>query len=226
LISSSLKCYDCHKHDGLFQCCHCNQRLCIRCCNKHYKIFNNELEYLNELTDRLLTKNFFIKIDFEKEKNLTIEQCQQWRIESINKINQIHTLIIQTIQDEYEILSREYEDFVEKEMSKINIELLKIKQTNLGSLISSSTTTTMRKDSKTSIDLIKERIEAFAKQIEDKRKCSFQLKLPIFDIDDNLRVESSFGKSRRSTSVISNDEDTETSKTVNTKINKTKKNLH
>ncbi len=134
-------------------------------------------------------------------------------------------MIIQTIQDEYEILSREYEDFVEKEMSKINIELLKIKQTNLGSLISSSTTT-MRKDSKTSMDLIKERIEAFAKQIEDKRKCSFQLKLPIFDIDDNLRVESSFGKSRRSTSVISNDEHTETSKMVNTKINKTKKNLH
>jgi hypothetical protein len=179
------------------------------------------LEYLNELTDRLLTKIFYIKNDLEKEKNSTIEQCQQWRIEAINKINQAHTLIIQTIQDEYEILNKEYEGLVEKEMSEINVELLKIKKRNLGSIISSPTST--RKDSKTSMDLIKEHIQTFTKQIEDKRTFSFQVKFPTFDIDDNLRVELVFGEHERSTSVISNDEDTEskqTSKTVNRKTQK------
>jgi hypothetical protein len=104
---------------------------------------------------------------------------------------------------------------VEKEMSHINIELLKIKKGNLGSVISSPTTR-RSKDSKTSIDLIKEHIETFAKHIEDKRKCSFQVKLPTFDINDNLQVESSFGE---------NNDDTETSKTVKYKDLK-KLNLH
>ena len=141
----------------------------------------NELEYLNELTDRLLAKIFFIQTDLEKEKKLTIEQCQQWRIESINRINQAHALVIQTVQDEYEVLSKEYEGFVEKEMAQINVELLKIKKGNLGSLISSPTTT--RKDARTSLDLIKERIETFAQQIEDRKKCSFEVNLPTYDID-------------------------------------------
>jgi hypothetical protein len=212
LISTSFKCNDCQKHDGLFQCCHCNQHLCIRCCNKHYKKVINEIEHLHELSDLLLTKIFHIKTDLERQKNETIEQCQIWRIEKINTINKAHALIIQTIQDEYEILCKEYDLFVEKEMSNINIDknqLIKMKKVNLSSLLSSSSTTkgTTTIDSKKSMDTIKQRIETFAKRIDDKGKFSFQVKLPTFDIDDNLRVESCFGDIARSTSAICQTED-------------------
>ena len=87
LISSTLKCHDCEKYDGLFQCCHCNQRLCIRCCNKHYKKVRNELEYVQEISDNLVTKIFHMKNELEKQKQQTIEQCQKWRIDTINTIN-------------------------------------------------------------------------------------------------------------------------------------------
>jgi len=213
LISTSFKCNDCQKHDGLFQCCHCNQHLCIRCCNKHYKKVTNEIEHLHELSDLLLTKIFHIKTDLERQKNETIEQCQIWRIEKINTINKAHALIIQTIQDEYEILCKEYDLFVEKEMSNINIDknqLTKMKKVNLSSLLSSSSTTkrtTTTIDSKKSIDTIKQRIETFAKRIDDKGKFSFQVKLPTFDIDDTLRFESCFGDIARSTSAIWQTED-------------------
>ncbi len=171
----------------------------------------HEIEHIHELSDRLLTKIFHIKTDLERQKNETIEQCQIWRIETINTINKAHTLIIQTIQDEYEILCNEYDLFVEKEMSHINIDknqLIKMKKVNLSSLLSSTTTpppTTI--DSKKSMDTIKQRIETFAKRIDDKGKFSFQVKLPTFDIDDTLRVESCFGDITRSTSAIWQSED-------------------
>ncbi|CAF0833207.1 unnamed protein product [Adineta steineri] len=212
LMETPLKCDDCQKHDGLFQCCHCNQRLCIRCCNKHYKKVTAELEYLNELSDCLLTKILHTKNDLEKQKNETIEQCHKWRIDTINTINKAHTLIIQTINDEYEILGKEYELFVDKEMARINIdknELIRMKKGNLGSLLSSlsssSSSTTI--DPTKSIDMIKQRIETFAKYIDDTGKCSFQVKLPTFLIDETLRVESCFNDITRSTSATWHNDD-------------------
>lgn len=88
-----------------------------------------------------------------------------------------------------------------------------MKKGNLGSLISSpsssSTISTATKiNSKISMDIIKQRIETLVKTIDKKSQFSLQIKLPKFDIDhDNLRVESSFGNTTRSTSAIWQDED-------------------
>ena len=210
---SSFKCDDCQTNDGLFQCCHCSQRLCIHCCNKHYKKVTAELEYLHELNDHLLTKIVHIKANLEKQKNQTIEQCQQWRIDTINTINQAHTLIIQTIHDEYEILSKEYELFIEKEMLHINIDknqLLRMKKGNLGSLLSSPSSS-ITTDSNKSLATVKKRIEIFTKYMDQLGTFSFQVKLPKFDIDDTLRVESTFGDITRSTSVTWQDYDNDPS---------------
>jgi hypothetical protein len=201
LMASSLKCDDCQTNDGLFQCCHCNQRLCIRCCNKHYKKVTIELERLHELSDRLVAKIVHTKNDLERQKNETLEQCHKWRVDTINTINKAHTLIVQTIHDEYETLGKEYELFVQKEMAHIHIdqnELMRMKKGNLGSLL--STPSNLTTDSTNSIDTIRKRIETFAKNIDETGKFSFQVKLPIFDIDDSLRVESRFGDVTRSTS--------------------------
>ena len=201
LMTSSLKCDDCQTNDGLFQCCHCNQRLCIRCCNKHYKKVTIELERLHELSDRLVAKIIHTKNDLERQKNETLEQCHKWRVDTINTINKAHTLIVQTIHDEYENLGKEYESFVQKEMAHIHIdqnELMRMKKGNVGSLL--STPSNLTTDSTNSIDTIRKRIEAFAKNIDETGKFSFQVKLPSFDIDDSLRVESRFGDVTRSTS--------------------------
>jgi hypothetical protein len=198
LMASSLKCDDCQTNDGLFQCCHCNQRLCIRCCNKHYKKVTIELERLHELSDRLVAKIIHTKNDLERQKNETLEQCHKWRMDTINTINKAHTLIVQTIHNEYETLGKEYELFVQKEMAYIHVdqnELMRMKKGNLGSLLSTPTT-----DTTNSIDTIRKRIETFAKNIDETGKFLFQVKLPTFDIDDNLRVESRFGDITRSTS--------------------------
>jgi hypothetical protein len=202
LMASSLKCDDCQISDGLFQCCHCNQRLCIRCCNKHYKKVTVELERLHELSDRLVAKIVHTKNDLERQKNETLEQCHKWRVDTINTINRAHTLIVQTIHDEYETLGKEYELFVQKEMAHIHVdqnELMRMKKGNLGSILS-STSSTSTTDSTNSIDTIRKRIETFAKNIDETGKFLFQVKLPIFDIDDSLRVESRFGDITRSTS--------------------------
>jgi hypothetical protein len=202
LMASSLKCDDCQTSDGLFQCCHCNQRLCIRCCNKHYKKVTVELERLHELSDRLVAKIVHTKNDLERQKNETLEQCHKWRVDTINTINKAHTLIVQTIHDEYETLGKEYELFVQKEMAHIHVdqnELMRMKKGNLGSILS-STSSTSTTDSTNSIDTIRKRIETFAKNIDETGKFLFQVKLPIFDIDDSLRVESRFGDITRSTS--------------------------
>lgn len=84
-----------------------------------------------------------------------------------------------------------------------------MKKGNLGSLISSpsSSTTAKKINSKISMDMIKQRIEKFAKHIDKKGKFSFQVKLPKFHIDDNLRVESCFGDNTRSTNALWQDED-------------------
>ncbi|CAF0942447.1 unnamed protein product [Adineta ricciae] len=210
IMTTPLKCDDCQKHDGLFQCCHCNQRLCIRCCNKHYKKVTAELEYLHELSDCLLTKILHTKTDLERQKNETIEQCHQWRIDTMNTINKAHALIIQTIQDEYEVLSKEYDLFVEKEMQHIKVdknELMRMKKGNLGSLLSSPTMNSSPIDPTQSIGMIKKRIETFAKYMDDAGKFHFQVKLPTFSIDEKLRVESHFGDMTRSTSATwQNDE--------------------
>jgi predicted O-linked N-acetylglucosamine transferase (SPINDLY family) len=202
LMASSLKCDDCQTNDGLFQCCHCNQRLCIRCCNKHYKKVTVELERLHELSDRLVAKIVHTKNDLERQKNETLEQCHKWRVDTINTINKAHSLIVQTIHNEYETLGKEYELFVQKEMAHIHVdqnELMRMKKGNLGSLLS-STSSTSTTDSTNSIDTIRKRIETFAKNIDETGKFLFQVKLPIFDIDDSLRVESRFGDVTRSTS--------------------------
>ncbi|CAF3412379.1 unnamed protein product [Rotaria socialis] len=211
LMASTLKCDDCQTHGGLFQCCHCNQRLCIRCCNKHYKNVTVELERLHELSDRLVAKIVHTKNDLERQKNETLEQCHKWRLDTINTINKAHTLIIQTIHDEYETLGKEYELFVQKEMQHIHIdqnELLRMRKGNLSSVLSSPSSSSSPSpsscsstiESKNSIDTIRKRIEAFAKNIDETGKFLFQVKLPSFDIDDNLRVESRFGDATRSTS--------------------------
>ena len=152
-----------------------------------------------------MTKIFYNKIDLEKQKNQILEQSHQWRIDTINKINQAHASIIQTIQDEYEILSKEYERFVAEEMSNINSiknELLKMKKGNLGALLSSSSSSSSTKVFKTSLDLIRERIETFVERIDQKGKFTFQVKLPQLNFNDDLRVESSFGDLTRSTNAI------------------------
>ncbi|CAF0922056.1 unnamed protein product [Rotaria sordida] len=202
LMASSLKCDDCQTNDGLFQCCHCNQRLCIRCCNKHYKNVTIELERLHELSDRLVAKIVHTKNDLERQKNETLEQCHKWRIDTINTINKAHALIVQTIHDEYETLGKEYELFVQKEMQYIHMdqnELIRMKKGNLGTVLSSSSSN-LKIDSTNSIDTIRKRIEKFAKNIDETGKFLFQVKLPKFDIDDSLRVESRFGDATRSTS--------------------------
>jgi hypothetical protein len=204
LIASSLKCDDCQKHDGLFQCCHCNQRLCIRCCNKHYKKVTIELERLHKLSDRVVTKIINTKNDLERQKNDTLEQCHKWRIDTINTINKAHTLIIQTIHDEYEIIVKEYELFLDKEMSHINIdknEFIRMRKGNLSSLLSSASSSSSTIDSTNSIDTIKTCIETFDKHIDETGKISFQVKLSTVDIDDNLTVESCFGGITRSTGI-------------------------
>lgn len=203
LMASSLKCDDCQTHDGLFQCCHCNQRLCIRCCNKHYKSVTVELERLHELSGRLVAKIVHTKNDLERQKNEALEQCHKWRTDTKNTIDKAHALIIQTINDEYETLSKEYELYVQKGMQHIHIdqnELLRIRKGNSGSNLSSTPSfSSSTLNSKNSIETIRKQIEAFAKNIDETGKCLFQVKLPIFDIDDNLRVESRFGDITRST---------------------------
>ena len=50
---------------------------------------------------------------------------------TINTINKAHTLIVQTIHDEYETLGKEYEVYVQKEMAHIHIdqnELMRMKK--------------------------------------------------------------------------------------------------
>ena len=201
LMGSSLKCDDCQTNDGLFQCCHCNQRLCIRCCNKHYKKVTIELERLHELSDRLVAKIVHTKNDLERQKNETLEQCHKWRVDTINTINKAHALIVQTIHNEYEVLGKEYEIFVQKEMVRLNVdqnEIIRMKKGNLGSLL--STPSSSMTDSTNSIDMIRKRIETFAKNIDETGKFLFQVQLPNFDIDDRLRVESRFGDVTRCTS--------------------------
>jgi hypothetical protein len=210
LMATPLKCDDCQKHDGLFQCCHCNQRLCIRCCNKHYKKVTAELEYLHELRDCLLTKIIHTKNDFERQKTEAIEQCHKWRIDTMNTINKAHTLIIQTIHDEYEILSKEYDLLVDKEMSHINIdknELIRMKKGNLSSLLSSPTVSSTIIYPIKSMDRIKKRIETFSKYIDKTGHFSFQVKLPTFVIDDTLTIESRSGNMTRSTTAAWQNED-------------------
>jgi hypothetical protein len=208
LMGSSLKCDDCQTNDGLFQCCHCNQRLCIRCCNKHYKKVTVELERLHELSDRLLAKIVHTKNDLERQKNETLEQCHKWRVDTINAINKAHTLIVQTIHNEYDLLGQEYEHFVQKEMVHLNVdqnELMRMKKGNLGSLLSSPSSNS---DSANPIETIRKRIETFARNIDETGKFSFQVQLPKFDIDDTLRVESRFGDVTRCTSATwQNEED-------------------
>lgn len=202
LVVSSLKCDDCQTNDGLFQCCHCSQRLCIRCCNKHYKKVTNELERLHELSDRLVAKIVHTKNDLERQKNETLEQCHKWRIDTINTINKAHTLIVQTIHDEYETLGKEYDTFVQKEMANIHIdqnELMRMKKGNLSSVLSPSSNNSAH-DTTNTIDTIRKRIETFARNIDETGKFLFQVKLPPFDIDDRLRVESRFGDVTRCTS--------------------------
>ena len=201
LMGSTLKCDDCQTNDGLFQCCHCNQRLCIRCCNKHYKKVTVELERLHELSDRLVAKIVHTKNDLERQKNETLEQCHKWRLDTINTINKAHALIVQTIHNEYDVLGKEYEIYVQKEMAHLNVdqnEIIRMKKGNLGSLLSSPSSSMT--DSTNSIDMIRKRIETFAKNIDETGKFLFQVQLPTFDIDDRLRVESRFGDVTRCTS--------------------------
>ena len=208
LMASSIKCDDCETNDGLFQCCHCSQRFCIRCCNKHYKSVTIELERLHELSDRLVAKIVHTKNDLERQKNETLEQCHKWRVDTINTINKAHALIVQTIHGEYETLSKEYELFVQKEMEHIHMdqnELMRTKKGKFSSLLSSPSILTT--DTTDSIDTVRKRIEAFAKNIDETGKFLFQVKLPTFDIDDSLRVESRFGDATRSTSATWQHED-------------------
>lgn len=199
-----LKCDDCQKHDGLFQCCHCHQRLCIRCCNKHHKKVTVELEQLHTLTDRLKSKVLHIKNDLERQKNEALEQTHKWRLDTINIINRAHQLVIQTIHHEYEFLSKDYEDFVDKEMLHLNIDknhLSRMKRDNVGSLISSLSVTPVENDSDHSIDAIRQRIEAFAKQIDETGKFSFQVILPNIEVHETPKVESCFGDVTRSSTI-------------------------
>jgi hypothetical protein len=148
-----------------------------------------------------VAKIIHTKNDLERQKNETLEQCHKWRVDTINTINKAHTLIVQTIHDEYENLGKEYELFVQKEMAHIHMdqnELMRMKKGNIGSLL--STPSSLTTDSTNSIDTIRKRIEAFAKNIDETGKFSFQVKLPNFDIDDSLRVESRFGDITRTTS--------------------------
>ncbi|CAF1176072.1 unnamed protein product [Rotaria sordida] len=210
LMATSVKCDHCQKHEGLFQCCHCNQRLCIRCCNKHYKKVTTEFEHLHELSHCLLMKIIHKKRDLEKQKDETIEQCHKWRIDTINIINEAHKLLIQTIYDEYEILNKEYELFIDKEMSNINSdkhELIRMKKGNLSSLLLSPSSKITTKNSIKSIDIIKKRIETLTKHINEIENFSFQVKLPTFDINDNLIIESHFGDHIRSTNTTLQNED-------------------
>ncbi|UJR35504.1 hypothetical protein I4U23_028258 [Adineta vaga] len=207
LVAASLKCDDCRTNDGLFQCCHCDQRLCIQCCNKHYKSITVELERLHELSDRLVAKILHAKNDLERQKNEALEQCHKWRVDTINTINKAHTLIVQTVHDEYETLGKEYESFVQQGMTHIHVdqnELMRMKKSNLGSLLSAPSTD----DSTNAIDTIRRRIETFAKTVDETGKFSFQVKLPIFYIDDSLRVETRFGDVSRSTSATWKNDDT------------------
>jgi hypothetical protein len=96
-------------------------------------------------------------------------------------------------------------------MLNINIgknQLIKMKKNNLGSLLSSPSSKIIPLiNSKKSMEIIKQHIETVSKCIDDKGKFSFQVKLPKFDIDDNLRVDSCFGDNTRSTSAIWNNEE-------------------
>ncbi|CAF1198909.1 unnamed protein product [Rotaria magnacalcarata] len=197
LFVTSLKCDHCQKNEGLFQCYHCSQRLCIRCCNKHYKQVTTECKHLHELSDSLLTKIIHKKTDLEKQKQNTIDQCHKWRIDTINTINKAHKLVIQTIYDEYEILNNEYELFIQKEISHINTdtnELIGKHEGNFSSLVLSPSSPMTTANSIKSIDTIKKRIETLTKQIDEEANFSLQVKLPIIDINNNnLQVESHFG---------------------------------
>lgn len=209
LVAASLKCDDCRTNDGLFQCCHCDQRLCIQCCNKHYKNITVELERLHELSDRLVAKILHAKNDLERQKNEALEQCHKWRVDTINTINKAHTLIVQTVHDEYETLGKEYESFVQQGMAHIHVdqnELMRMKKSNLGSLLSTPTSSSTN-DSTNAIDTIRKRIETFAKTVDETGRFSFQVRLPTFYIDDSLRVESRFGDVTRSTSATWKNDD-------------------
>lgn len=202
LLVTSLKCDHCQKNEGLFQCCHCNQHLCIQCCNKHYKKVTEECEHLHELSNSLLAKIIRKKSDLEKQKKETIEQCHKWRIDTINTINAAHKIVIQAIYDEYDILNKEYELFIKKEMSYINInehELIAIQKRKPSSLLlpSSSSSPITAKDSIKSIDTIKSHIETLTKYIDDNGIFSLKVKLPKFDVNNDLGIESHFGDNIR-----------------------------
>ena len=115
-----------------------------------------ELERLHELSDRLLGKILHTKNDLERQKNETLEQCHKWRVDTINSVNQAHTLIVQTIHNEYDVLGKEYELFVQKEMTHLHVdqnELLRMRKGNLGSLL--STPSSISTDSSNSIETIR-----------------------------------------------------------------------
>ncbi|CAF1143784.1 unnamed protein product [Didymodactylos carnosus] len=202
------RCDDCSANDGLFQCCHCNQRLCIRCCNKHYKSMTVELERLHDMSERLIQKIYQTKNDLERQKNETIEQCHKWKCDTINTVNKAHALIIQTIYDEYEQLGKEYETYAQNEMKLIKVnkyELNRMRKGDLG-LISNDNDSSGDGDETNinPIEIIRNRIETLAKHIDETGTLHFEVKLPKFDIDDTLRVESSFGDSTRTTSATWN----------------------
>ncbi|CAF0819757.1 unnamed protein product [Didymodactylos carnosus] len=206
--SSFNRCDDCSKNDGLFQCCHCNQRLCIRCCNKHYKSMTIELDRLQDMSERLIQKIYHTKNDLERQKNETIEQCHKWKCDTINTVNKAHTLIIQTIHNEYELLGKEYETYIQNEMKLIKMNKYELNRMRKGDLSLISNDNNDNNDdneiNSNSIEIIRNRIETLAKHIDETGKLHFEVKLPVFDIDDTLRVESSFGDSTRTTSATWN----------------------
>ncbi|CAF1679206.1 unnamed protein product [Adineta ricciae] len=85
-------------------------------------------------------------------------------------------------------------------------ELMRMKKSNLGSLLSTSTSSSTN-DSPNAIDTIRKRIETFAKTVDETGRFSFQVRLPTFYIDDSLRVESRFGDVTRSTSATWKNDD-------------------
>ena len=151
-----------------------------------------------------MTKIVRTKSDLERKKNEIIEQCHQWRIDTMNSINRAHTLIIQTIHHEYELLSKEYELFVDQEMVLINIDRRELsrmkKKGTLGSLLSTLSSNTNLSQS---FGTIKARIEAVADRIDRTGLRYFNVHLPAFHIDETLRVESQLGDTVRSTSALS-----------------------
>ena len=157
-----------------------------------------------------MKKAIYKKTDLEKRKAETIETCHQWRIDTINIINRAHKLLVQTVDDEYEILRKEYELYIDKEMMYINIDksgFIKTKEDQFSSLIvplsfsSTAGATTATPDSTKSLDAIKQCMEALIKHIDRIQNISFQVKFPSLDIYDNLKVESRFGDITRTANV-------------------------